>query len=128
MDKKEALRKEVEESLVLSAESKAKLIAQIPSFSDELVDEWAHLLAMKTKDSMGGSDDAVEKRAALQILVTDSFLLSDTDKEKLLHELPTLSDDLVNAWGTLLAIEKKESLEANEEEIKKIDDFSSQSE
>lgn len=45
MDKKEALRILIENSLALNEGNKSKLLAQLESMSDEKVEEWGKLLA-----------------------------------------------------------------------------------
>jgi hypothetical protein len=61
------------------------------------------------------------KKEALTILINNSFLLTEVDKKKLLSLISTMEPDLIDALGKFLALEKKASLEANEEVIKSLD-------
>ncbi len=45
MDKKEALKILIENSLVLNEENKAKLLAMLETMSDEKVEEWGKILS-----------------------------------------------------------------------------------
>lgn len=47
MDKKEALKILIENSLALNEENKNKLLAQLDSMSDEKIEEWGKLLSVE---------------------------------------------------------------------------------
>ena len=47
MDKKEALKILIENSLALNEENKNKLLVQLESMSDEKIEEWGKLLSVE---------------------------------------------------------------------------------
>jgi hypothetical protein len=47
MDKKEALKILIENSLALNEENKNKLLTQLESMSDEKIEEWGKLLSVE---------------------------------------------------------------------------------
>lgn len=53
----------------------------------------------------------MNKKEALKILIKNSYLLTQEEKFSLLSEIENYSEEVINALGKFLAIEKKIALE-----------------
>lgn len=63
----------------------------------------------------------MDKKYALQLLITHSFLLTDFDKNQLILKIPEISEEQIDFLGKLLAEEKKQSLMSNYNKIQSLD-------
>lgn len=64
----------------------------------------------------------MDKKSALIILIQHSYVLTDSDKVKLLGNIDKLSAEEIDELGTLLASQKKAAIENNDEIIKKLEE------
>lgn len=65
----------------------------------------------------------MDKKAALIILINHSYFLSDEDKKTLLSNLSKLDDEQVEKLGKFLALEKKQSIEQNQNLVDEIEEL-----
>ena len=58
------------------------------------------------------------KKTALVMLITNSFLIPDPEKKKLLDKLDNLTEEQIMALGKLLAIEREEMVKNRDQILK----------
>ena len=63
----------------------------------------------------------MDKKKALTVLISHSYILSDEAKKKLLAKVHTMSDQDIDTLGKFLAMEKKKSIEENQKMIEEYD-------
>lgn len=69
----------------------------------------------------------MDKKQALKILIQNSYLLADEEKEPLLEKVETMSETDMDAIGKFLATEKKESLDTAEKSLSDLEKLLQQS-